>query len=173
MTDAVTMHRYTVRVSKDYLGFCSAHFIVFQEDQCERLHGHNYRVAAELEDDLNADSLVFDFITLKKVLKGITDELDHRMLVPLRSRSLEVECTDAAVRISRRDKEWILPRGDCVLLEIENTTAELLATWIAERLVAELERGWSTAPKRLLVEVEESPGQRASVEVHPRPRRET
>jgi 6-pyruvoyltetrahydropterin/6-carboxytetrahydropterin synthase len=37
--------RYTVRVSKDYLVFCAGHFITYDGDHCERLHGHNYRVA--------------------------------------------------------------------------------------------------------------------------------
>ncbi|MCH2581997.1 MAG: 6-carboxytetrahydropterin synthase [Planctomycetes bacterium] len=59
------MQKYTVRVSKDYLGFSAAHFIVFGNNLCERLHGHNYQVAAEIEDELKADHLVFDFIEFK------------------------------------------------------------------------------------------------------------
>ena len=43
------MENYRIRVSTDYLGFCTAHFIVFRHSQCERLHGHNYSVEAELE----------------------------------------------------------------------------------------------------------------------------
>ena len=121
------MQKYTVRVSKDYLGFCAAHFIVFGNNVCERLHGHNYQVAAEIEDDLKADHLVFDFIEFKKILQGITDSLDHRMLIPLNSDTLGVEVTEEKVRISSEEKEWIIPRDDCVLLPIENTTAELLA----------------------------------------------
>ena len=88
------MQKYTVRVSKDYLGFCAAHFIVFGNNVCERLHGHNYQVAAEIEDDLKADHLVFDFIEFKHILQGITDSLDHRMLIPLNSDTLGVEVTD-------------------------------------------------------------------------------
>ena len=34
----------------------------------------------------------------------------------------------------------MFPRGDCVLRPIENTTAELLATWVAGRLLDELTR---------------------------------
>ena len=31
--------RYQVRVSKDYLVFCAGHFISYDGDKCERLHG--------------------------------------------------------------------------------------------------------------------------------------
>src|SRR6266446_6703234 len=43
---------FHVRVTKDYLVFSAAHFITFAGNVCERLHGHNYRVAAEVEGQL-------------------------------------------------------------------------------------------------------------------------
>ena len=79
------MRKYTVRVSKDYLGFCAAHFIVFGNNLCERLHGHNYQVAAEIEDDLKAAHLVFDFIEFTQILQGIPHSLNHRILIPART----------------------------------------------------------------------------------------
>lgn len=161
------MERYKVRVTKDYLSFCSGHFIVFEGTQCERLHGHNYRVAAEIEGPLNEDQLVFDFILLKQLLRDIVNDLDHRMLVPLHSRKLRVEHDERAVRLSYEDREWIFPRGDCVLLPIENTTAELLARWLATRLREEISKyrkkttGSVAVPEIIRTEIEESPGQSA------------
>src|SRR5262249_1048611 len=73
---------FKIRVTKDHLVFCSGHFISYEGDQCERLHGHNYRTAVEVEGDLDENSYVFDFITLKHRTKAITDGLDHRMLLP-------------------------------------------------------------------------------------------
>ncbi|MGC8644564.1 MAG: 6-pyruvoyl trahydropterin synthase family protein, partial [Isosphaeraceae bacterium] len=43
--------RFKVRVTKDYLVFSSGHFITYEGDSCERLHGHNYRTAVEVEGD--------------------------------------------------------------------------------------------------------------------------
>ena len=40
---------FRVRVTKDYLVFSSGHFITFNGDHCERIHGHNYRLAVEVE----------------------------------------------------------------------------------------------------------------------------
>jgi 6-pyruvoyltetrahydropterin/6-carboxytetrahydropterin synthase len=162
---------YKVRVSKDYLSFCSAHFIIFEGSRCERLHGHNYRVAAELDGPLNDDYLVFDFIALKHLLRGLTEELDHRVLIPLRSPLLAVEVGEQAVRLSYEGREWVFPRGDCALLPIENTTAELLARWLAERLQDAISArlrarpGGGEPPARIRVEVEESPGQSALYEL--------
>ena len=59
--------RYTVRVTKDYLVFCSGHFITYHGGECERLHGHNYRVAVEVEAPLDDNHYVFDFIALKNI----------------------------------------------------------------------------------------------------------
>ena len=128
------MENYRVRVSKDYLGFCAAHFIIFRKSQCERLHGHNYRVAAELEGTLDENYLVFDFIELKQILMAICEELDHRVLVPVKSRQLSVEIGEASVSLGFEDREWVFPRTDCALLPIENTTAEQLACYVAHRL---------------------------------------
>jgi len=164
------MEKYKVRVTKDYLSFASAHFISFEGTQCERLHGHNYRVAAEIEAPLNQDSLVFDFIALKRILRDITNELDHRMLVPMKSETLDVAHDEKSVRIRYREKEWLFPREDCALLPIANTTAELLAHWFAGRLREELSRYVKQAsihvapPGILRIEVEESPGQSAVYE---------
>jgi len=164
------MDKYKVRVTKDYLTFCSAHFISFEGTQCERLHGHNYRITAELEAPLNPDCLVFDFIVLKQILRDIANELDHRMLVPLRSKALRVSHDDNAVEIAYHHKVWRFPREDCILLPIENTTAELLAQWISGRLREEIARHAAgtpspvARPEIIRVEVEESPGQSAVYE---------
>ena len=74
--------RFKVHVTKDYLVFCSGHFITYDGDHCERIHGHNYRTAVEVEGDLDLNHYVIDFIALKDMTRAITDELDHRMLLP-------------------------------------------------------------------------------------------
>ncbi len=156
--------RYSVRVSKDYLVFCSGHFISYEGDKCERLHGHNYRAAVEIEGVLDENYYVFDFIALKNRTKGITDELDHRMMLPTKNRVILLEESAKSVRVHYKDREWVFPREDCVLLPIENTTAELLARYIGERLREELGKTCKFVPEVLRVEVEESFGQSARCE---------
>jgi 6-pyruvoyltetrahydropterin/6-carboxytetrahydropterin synthase len=156
---------FKVRVTKDYLVFCSGHFISYEGDKCERLHGHNYRAAVEVEGILDENHYVFDFIALKQRTKTILDELDHRMMLATRNPYIRLEETPASIRVRYRDREWVFPRDDCVLLPIENTTAELLARYIAGRLFADLERHHRYRPEVLRVEVEENIGQSATCEL--------
>jgi 6-pyruvoyltetrahydropterin/6-carboxytetrahydropterin synthase len=157
--------RYKVRVTKDHLVFCSGHFISYEGDKCERLHGHNYRTAVEIEGDLDVNRYVFDFIALKQRTMEITNELDHRMMLATKNPLVAVQENGKSVHVRYRDREWIFPRDDCVLLPIENTTAELLAHYIAVRLRAELKRQHNYAPEVLRVEVEENVGQSATCEL--------
>ena len=156
--------RYTVRVTKDYLVFCSGHFITYHGSECERLHGHNYRVAAEVDAALDENHYVFDFIALKNIMRELTDELDHFMLVPTGNKLIAVDEGSGRVRLRFREKEWVFPREDCVLLPIENTTAELLATYLAGRLREELRKRHRFEPDAVRMEVEESFGQTARYE---------
>ena len=163
----MSAERYTVRVTKDYLVFCAGHFITYEGDQCERLHGHNYRAAVEVVGGLDANHYLFDFIALKRHTQAITDALDHRVLLPTDSLLIRVEEVGPGVRVRFREREWLFPRGDCVLLPIENTTAELLARYLGQRLLEDLERHHRFRPAVLRVEVEESVGQSAVWEWRP------
>jgi 6-pyruvoyltetrahydropterin/6-carboxytetrahydropterin synthase len=159
--------RYKVRVTKDHLVFCSGHFITYEGDKCERLHGHNYRAAVEIEGGLDANCYVFDFIALKHRTKAITDELDHRMLLATNNPLIDVEETAKSVRVCYRDREWLFPRDDCVLLPLANTTAELLARYIGLRLIEDLADQHQFVPAVLRVEIEENIGQSATYEWRP------
>jgi len=160
----MAIERFKVRVTKDYLIFCCGHFITYEGDQCERLHGHNYRAAVEVEAPLDVNHYVFDFIALKNITRDIVDTLDHHMLIATRNPLLVCEEVGRNIRVRFRDKEWSFPREDCVLLPIENTTAEMIARYIAGRLHAELHLQKGFVPEVLRVEVEETQGQVATVE---------
>jgi 6-pyruvoyltetrahydropterin/6-carboxytetrahydropterin synthase len=156
--------RYKVRVSKDYLVFCAGHFITYAGGQCERLHGHNYRTAVEVEDDLDENFYVFDFIALKDITREITDALDHRMLLPTQSQLIHLEEDGPNWRVRYGDRYWSFPRDECALLPLSNTTAELLAAYIASQLRKAFTARTLPIPRVLRVEVEESFGQSAEFE---------
>src|SRR5947208_12133153 len=115
----MSTEHFKVRVTKDHLVFCCGHFISYAGHQCERLHGHNYRAAVEIEGPLDENFYVFDFVALKARTKAITDDLDHHMLVATRNPVIGVEEGSASVRVRYRDREWLFPREDCILLPIE------------------------------------------------------
>ena len=153
---------YHVRITKDYLVFSAGHFITYNGDVCERLHGHNYRVAAEVAGPLDENHYVVDFIAVRDTLKAIVDELDHRMLLPTEHALIRVSANETEVEARFRERRWVFPRGDCILLPVPNTTSELLARYIAQRLVADLTVRTGARPNQVKVEVDECFGQIAA-----------
>ncbi len=151
--------RYCVRLDKEYHVFSAAHFITFGGNVCERLHGHNYRVTAEVEGPLDENRYVVDFIALRDALKTVTEQLDHFLLLPTEHPLIRVRADEREVLVTFADRRWIFPRCDCVLLPIANTTAELLARWIGRQLLDELQRRTGVRPQRIQVAVDEDHGQ--------------
>jgi 6-pyruvoyltetrahydropterin/6-carboxytetrahydropterin synthase len=152
---------YRVRLEKEHHVFSAAHFITFNGDVCERLHGHNYRVAVEVEGRLDENQYVIDFIALRDELKTLTDELDHRVLLPTGHPLIRVTAGEQEVEavFTPDGRRWLFPRGDCALLPVSNTTAELLAQYLGERLLAAIEKRTSSKPARLTLAVDENHGQ--------------
>ena len=59
----------------------SAHFLRDYHGKCERLHGHHYLVEAALAfEQLGPGGMAYDFTDAKRLLREITDELDHQNL---------------------------------------------------------------------------------------------
>ncbi|MFO0809963.1 MAG: 6-carboxytetrahydropterin synthase [Gemmataceae bacterium] len=158
----MTAETYTVRVAKDYLVFSAGHFITYRGGDCERLHGHNYRAAVEVDAPLGPDHYAFDFIALRDETRALCDELDHRMLLPAESELIRVEERDGSVVARYKDRTWMFPRDECVLLPLANTTAELLGRYLGQRLLGVLRTKHGFTPLRLRVEVEECFGQAAT-----------
>ncbi len=158
---------FRVSVTKDYLVFASAHFITFAGHRCEGLHGHNYRARVTVEGQLNEESwFVFDFVELKRIMRGLCDEIDHLVLLPLESDRIQVREEGANVTVAVDGKpRYLFPRRDCALLPIPNTTVEMLAELLADRLRAELEKTGARGLSAIEMEVEENFGQSATFRV--------
>jgi 6-pyruvoyltetrahydropterin/6-carboxytetrahydropterin synthase len=69
---------YTVSVQAHY---DAAHFLKNYEGKCERLHGHRYLVEVAVQSPtLNEAGIAFDFVELKRHLRALAEDLDHRNL---------------------------------------------------------------------------------------------
>jgi 6-pyruvoyltetrahydropterin/6-carboxytetrahydropterin synthase len=150
---------YLVRIEKDTLVFSAGHFITFAGNHCERLHGHNYRVGAEVSGPLDENHYVVDFIALRDTLADVVKELDHYMLLPTQHPAIVVRADDREVEATFEDRRWVFPRGDCILLDVPNTTAEMLARHIGARLLAGLRERGVVLPETVRIEVDECYGQ--------------
>ena len=119
----------------------------------------------ELTGPLDENSYVFDFIALRDALQQIVNELDHRVLLPTKHSAISVEVDDTEVTATFEERRWVFPREDCVLLPIENTTAELIARWIGEQLREEICKTPECHIESIRIEVEENFGQWAICEM--------
>ena len=156
--------QFRVQVSKDYLVFASAHFITFRGHQCETLHGHNYRVGIAVEGAVDDEAFfVLDFSILKQITRRLVDEIDHKVLLPLRNPKLAFHEEGDRLRVDYFGQPtYVFPRRDCALLEIQNTTAEMLAQYLGTQVRDELVRSGYRHLTLLELEVEENYGQAAT-----------
>jgi 6-pyruvoyltetrahydropterin/6-carboxytetrahydropterin synthase len=156
------MERWSIEVEKEYLKFSAAHFLIFPDGSAERLHGHNYRVYVEVDAALSEHGLVLDFIQVKPVVRELCDELDEHWLLPGEHHELAHGLRDdGIVEVRYRDRYYAAPEADVIVLPINNTSAENLATWMARQLAARLEKRFpDVVVNRLRVAVEETSGQR-------------
>ncbi|HVH29518.1 MAG TPA: 6-carboxytetrahydropterin synthase [Vicinamibacterales bacterium] len=155
---------FRVSVTKDYLVFASAHFITFAGHRCEGLHGHNYRASVTVEGSLNDEAwFVFDFVELKRLMRRLCDQIDHLVLLPLQSDRVRVDEDGDFVNVGVDGKpRYVFPKRDCALLPIPNTTVEMLAQMLTERLRAELDSSGVRNVTAIEMEVEENFGQSAT-----------
>ena len=151
--------QFAVRLHKESLVFSAAHFITFRDDICERLHGHNYGVQVEIAGPLDENHFVIDFIALRDALQRIVAALDHHMLLPLHHSLIKVEQNGGEILVTFRERRWVFPSDDCVLLPVANTTAELLARYIGHQLRGALADEPHSGAWALTVQVDENQGQ--------------
>lgn len=155
---------FRVAVTKEDLVFAAAHFITLPGHRCEALHGHNYRAGVVVEGGLEPDAwYVVDFVALKRLMKRLTDELDHRVLLPTENPKLALTPKGDAIEVAFDGQaRYVFPSRDCVLLPVPNTTVEMLAEHLAGRVVRELVQSGARALRAIEIEVEENFGQSAT-----------
>lgn len=156
------MGTFRISVSKDYLSFAAAHFITFRGHACESLHGHNYRVAVMIEGPIDPEChFVVDFAILKRTIQAAVDRIDHRVLLAVDNPKLAIRVDGNATIVDYLgEMAYRFPTRDCAMLPIPNTTAEMLAEWLARDVGARLREAGATFDL-MEIEVEESPGQSA------------
>jgi 6-pyruvoyltetrahydropterin/6-carboxytetrahydropterin synthase len=161
---APVQSNFRVEVSKDYLVFASAHFITFRGHQCESLHGHNYRVGVAVEGAVDSECLfVLDFSILKRILRGLVDQIDHKVLLPTQNPKLAFREAGGQIAVDYfGEPKYVFPKSDCALLSIANTTAEMLAQYLGRAVREQLQRDGYRHLSLLELEVEESFGQSAT-----------
>ena len=114
--------------------FSACHFIAGHE-KCGRLHGHTYVVSLRINGDIGEKGMVMDFVQIKRGLRSIVDDLDHRVIIPGDSKRITVSVGDE-VEVLAGCKRYVFPVEDVVLLDTEESSAEELSRILLQRLIA-------------------------------------
>lgn len=113
--------------------FCAAHQLRHYQGKCENLHGHNFIVEAEIEGSRldSKTGILIDFKVLKKELKDVLEELDHRHLNELPEFKQQNPSSEHLARYIYRRLGQRLGSGDVrvrsvAVMESEGSTAVYL-----------------------------------------------
>ncbi|MCL2510111.1 MAG: 6-pyruvoyl tetrahydropterin synthase family protein [Methanomassiliicoccaceae archaeon] len=138
--------------------FSSCHFIPMHE-KCSRLHGHSYIVRLRLEGELDESGMVMDFVVLKKKLRSMVAEMDHKVLLPAASKIVGISKKDGSVEVVSCGKRYVFPEEDVLMLDIRTTTAEEMARMMTDQLMRDID--FPKTIKSVSVGLDEERGQTA------------
>tara|TARA_R110002094_G_scaffold81804_3_gene86934 strand:- start:2281 stop:2781 length:501 start_codon:yes stop_codon:yes gene_type:complete len=154
---------WSISIEKDYLKFSAAHFLIFPDGSAERLHGHNYKVFLDLHTELDEHGLVVNFQEIKPMMRTLCDELDEHLLIPGKHPVLTAEVNGPHYEIRYKERFYLVPTEEVILLPISNTSAENLAAWFGRTLRERMEQSWPhLLVREMTVGVEETTGQRGN-----------
>jgi 6-pyruvoyltetrahydropterin/6-carboxytetrahydropterin synthase len=152
---------HRIRIARPEHKFACAHMTVFPDGTKERLHGHNYTVAVEIEVDRIDLPAMIPFAPIKAAIRDVCAAWKERVLIAERNPWFELVRSDGEFEFRLCGERYVLPRGDALLLPIDNISVEALAAHVADLLRAKLAALGATGARTLEVTVEESPGQGA------------
>ena len=134
---------------------------VFADGTKERLHGHNYTIALEVEVERVDLASMIPFAPIKTVLRDLCAAWKEHVLLAERNPWFTIARDDGELEFTLCGERYVMPRRDALVLPIDNISVEALAAYVAGLVRDELVR---LALPALAVEVtiEESPGQGAS-----------
>ena len=129
---------WRVSLTKQRYKFSSAHMTIFPDGTKEALHGHNYNVGLNVEISDGSFAKMIDFSVLKKPCQELCEAWDEMVLLQNSNPYLTINENEDSLNVLACGKKYTLPKDECVILEIENISAELLAKEFTTRYIQKL-----------------------------------
>ena len=159
--------KHRIVIAREQHKFSCAHMTVFPDGTKERLHGHNYTVAVAIDVESVALADMIPFTPIKQALGELCAAYKERVLLAERNPHFEIVKDDGVeLEIKLCGERYVMPRGDALLLPVDNISVEALAAHVASLLQTKLTVLGAPHVRALEVTVEESPGQGASATLH-------
>ena len=162
----MTQRRHRLTVARDQYKFSCAHMTVFPDGTKERLHGHNYTVAIAIDLDRADFGTMIPFAPIKAALADLCAAWKERVLIAVNNPFTKlVRDDDAELELTVCGQRYVLPRGDALLLPIDNISVEALAAHAAAILFERISVLDAPHVRGLEVTIAESPGQGATCSI--------
>ena len=108
---------YEVTVESHFSG---AHRLVQYRGNCERIHGHNWKVRAVARGSkLDSRGLLIDYRDLRRELDAVLQALDHNFLNEIPDFARMNPTSENLARWIFEKLETRMPSGDCFLHAVE------------------------------------------------------
>jgi 6-pyruvoyltetrahydropterin/6-carboxytetrahydropterin synthase len=129
----------SLHLFKQNFKFSSAHFLIFDANHAEMLHGHNYQVQVDLFTSQALETTkvgyLIDFGVIKKAVKALVDQWDEHVLLPGLNPEMHIsDLNETTYQVLFRDRYYAFPKKEVVVLPISNTSVELLAECLSKHL---------------------------------------
>ncbi len=150
---------------KQNFKFSAAHFLIFDAQSAEKLHGHNYQVKVDIDfgaKPVDETGFLVDFNVLKKIIHARLQEWDEMVLLPALHPEMKIAKTGATLEVKFRDRFYAFPANEVLLLPMTNTSVELLSAQLATEFFNQFK---TYGVQKLRVFVEETLGQGASYQL--------
>lgn len=124
-----------LKLAKDNLKFSAAHFLIFDKNKAEKLHGHNYQVEVLIsfkESQKETKGFQVDFSVLKKDIKKRLDQWDEVILLPAKQPDMKFKASGKSLHVYFRDRYYVFPKNEVIMLPVPNTSVEALSLLLAE-----------------------------------------
>lgn len=151
-----------LELAKEAMKFSAGHFTIFNATHRERLHGHNFTVAASLDSEVGPEGLAVDYGVYKTFLLQLCQEHNEWFLLPGRSPYLRLE--PQGDRLEAHFNGEVIPflASDVKVLPLRNITLEEMASYLLERLLDFREASGHHQVVAAEVRVSSGPGQSAN-----------
>ncbi len=159
------MHSTSLHLAKQNFKFSSAHFLIFDENSAEKLHGHNYQVKVDVsyasEKATDDKGYFIDFNVLKKIIKDQCDAWDESILLPEKHPDMKYQISQSGKNydLHFRDRFYSFPIIETIWLPITNTSVENLSLLFAKNIFKKMK---DFAVTKVRISIEETSGQSAS-----------
>ena len=156
------MARHRILIAREQYKFSCAHMTVFPDGTKERLHGHNYSIAVAIELDRIDLAAMLPFQPIKAAIGELCAAWKERVMLAAHNPHFVIIADGRELEFTLCGERYVMPRGDALLLPIDNISVEALSAHVAELLREKIATLAGGNARALEVTVSEHPGQGAA-----------